>query len=224
MYSGLAESFWDWYHTNSLGEGVPRHEVQGACSSVLDKSKHQSILEIGCGDGMNLQHLSAEFSELYGCDISGVALNRANSRLGKVATLRKCGLASIPFIEEYFDLVLLSKTLGTIADAHYFDIFMANARSRIRQGGFLVVIDFLSVRQSARSFNTLNLGGTAVEVVNPSWSVIPFLHYTKTNMMIIFKGMEVINFGTFPLTSCNGHLNRGFVAVFRKTGGGLLCS
>ncbi len=67
------------------------------------------ILDAGCGDGIHAIVLSplVEQNKLraYGIDASIVALNAAQSRAGKNWQFAEADLVSLPFPDEYFDVV-----------------------------------------------------------------------------------------------------------------------
>ncbi len=80
------------------------------CSSV----PHQTVLEIGSGDGAVLEGMS-EFgfgSELYSLEISGSAAQRIQER--KIESLLECSMYdgyNVPYEDGRFDLAVMSHVL-----------------------------------------------------------------------------------------------------------------
>lgn len=67
------------------------------------KHKYEKILEVGCGNGRNLQLLSDEGVKLYGIDISNEGIKKASNRYIGLFT---CGSAKkLPFGDNSFDIV-----------------------------------------------------------------------------------------------------------------------
>lgn len=67
------------------------------------------ILDLGCGSGNNLWYLAQEGFSAYGIDGSETAISRAKQRLhsqGLEAHLQVVDFISIPYPDEYFDVVI----------------------------------------------------------------------------------------------------------------------
>lgn len=71
--------------------------------------KYKKVLEIGCGNGRNLQLLFDKSTELYGIDISNDGIKKASSRYIGLFT---CGSAKqLPYDDNIFDIVFSVHTL-----------------------------------------------------------------------------------------------------------------
>lgn len=66
------------------------------------------VLEVGCGDGSNLEVLARAGLEWYGCDLSALAVARAAARTpdGPRAALAVADVELLPFADGAFDAVL----------------------------------------------------------------------------------------------------------------------
>jgi 2-polyprenyl-3-methyl-5-hydroxy-6-metoxy-1,4-benzoquinol methylase len=77
----------------------------------------ESILEIGCGEGHQTEHLARLCEHMYGLDVSKTAIERARRRCPD-AELAPCDLASQPFKGpgERFDVVAACEVLYYMED------------------------------------------------------------------------------------------------------------
>ena len=77
--------------------------------STLKKRKARRILDLGCGAGRHLILLAKEGFDVYGVDISEVALKIARNKLeslGLKAELKRCSMEEIKYPSEFFDAVV----------------------------------------------------------------------------------------------------------------------
>jgi len=74
------------------------------------KNKHaKHILDLGCGAGRHVVYLAKQGFETYGIDISETGLKQAKNRLKRKklnATLIKCDMKTLPYINHCFDAVI----------------------------------------------------------------------------------------------------------------------
>lgn len=76
---------------------------------ILEKRRAKRILDLGCGAGRHLILLAREGFEVYGVDISKIALKISENRLkslGLKAELKKCSMENIDYPSEFFDAVI----------------------------------------------------------------------------------------------------------------------
>lgn len=92
---------------------------------LLSKKEPEKILDIGCGTGETLSFLRKVFpeAELYGIDLSPVAVKYAKSR-GHQKIFRASAL-KLPFKKNFFDTILILDVLEHIKN-HQKVIFEAN--------------------------------------------------------------------------------------------------
>jgi pseudaminic acid biosynthesis-associated methylase len=95
--------------------GVTRTEINRRCLESVPRDAR--ILEVGCNMGNQLMLLEQMgFTNLYGVEIQGYALDRAKQRLPH-AVLTEASAFSLPFDDRLFDLVFTSGVLIHIAPA-----------------------------------------------------------------------------------------------------------
>ncbi len=108
-------------------------------------SPGQSVLEVACGTGRNLQAIGKTYpkARLYGFDISEQMLISARKKLGERAALAQgdaCGFdPNAMFGEDQFDHIVLSYSLSMIPD---WQGALAEALRHLAPGGQIHVVDF----------------------------------------------------------------------------------
>ncbi len=105
--------------------------------AVLEPQGPARLLDVGCGTGWYLQHLSPWCAEAVGVDLSQGMLAQARRRLPE-AELVQADARDLPFGEGRFDLVLSTRVLSHIAGP---EAALAEARRVLRPGGLVVVSD-----------------------------------------------------------------------------------
>lgn len=75
-----------------------------------------SVVDIGCGDGFLLEKLAATAGDMYGVDISNVALLKARDRLGDKSRYIQAFMEHLPLGNDSFDTVVTTHTLEHILD------------------------------------------------------------------------------------------------------------
>lgn len=106
-------------------------EIRNNVAEILKGATNPKILDIGCGTGFILRACSKFSNNLYGVDISLEMLKKARD-IG--ATLVKSSAASLPFPDNFFDLVTIHSTLH-----HFQEIepVLKEARRVLAPGGYL---------------------------------------------------------------------------------------
>lgn len=95
MYQ-LEESFW-WY--------VAMRRITDAILESQLRSDRLTILDAGCGTGINLAHFASRGShKVFGLDLSAAAIKFVRAR--GFRTMSQASIAEIPFAAGSFDLVL----------------------------------------------------------------------------------------------------------------------
>jgi SAM-dependent methyltransferase len=113
------------------GARPPEHIVK----FVKSLGEAERALDVGCGDG----RLSAELAalKLFAADVSRVALDRAQPRLGPDTQLVELEPdAPLPLEDSQFDLVLCAETLEHVRDVQF---LLSELRRVLRPGGTLAV-------------------------------------------------------------------------------------
>jgi cyclopropane fatty-acyl-phospholipid synthase-like methyltransferase len=78
-------------------------------SRVLKERKAKTVLDLGCGAGRNLIFFVREGFDVYGLDISKVALRKAKETLsqeGFSTELKNADMTALPYISEFFDAIV----------------------------------------------------------------------------------------------------------------------
>lgn len=120
-----------WELVPEIGNRPPPHIV----AFVHSLGDAERGLDVGCGDG----RLTAELSALKLCaiDVSPVALDRAQRRLGSEADLVEVDPDEpLPLEDSRFDLVLCAETLEHVRDVQ---LLLSEIRRVLRPGGTLGV-------------------------------------------------------------------------------------
>ncbi|MEZ4514258.1 MAG: methyltransferase domain-containing protein [Chloroflexota bacterium] len=100
-----------------------------------------SILDVGCGTGVQLDRYQPYGCALYGIDTSPSMLAVAQERLGKVADLRLESATAMPFNDRMFDLITSTLLLHEMAPKVR-DETMAEMQRVLKPNGRLLLIDF----------------------------------------------------------------------------------
>lgn len=106
------DPIWEDKYSSGHMERYPWDSVVSFVLKNLPKDKPRSaihVLEVGCGTGSNLWFAAREGLSVAGVDGSESAINAAKLRFkeeGLLADLRVADFTSLPFEDEYFDLVI----------------------------------------------------------------------------------------------------------------------
>lgn len=98
------------------------------------------VLEVGVGTGMNFEHYHG-VDALYGVEPDPHMLKRAEKRARHLpfpVQLDQAGAEELPYPDSYFDTVVLTWVLCTIADP---DAALGEARRVLKPGGRLVYVE-----------------------------------------------------------------------------------
>jgi ubiquinone/menaquinone biosynthesis C-methylase UbiE len=101
---------------------------------LLAAEAPMTVLDIGCGTGMNSARLVSAGHSVFGVDISSVAIEQYRSRgfEGMVCDVS----AQLPFEDERFDAVLASEVVEHLADT---ETFLSGVFRLLKPGGELVL-------------------------------------------------------------------------------------
>lgn len=108
----------------------PAHLV----SFVRGLGRPAAALDLGCGDGRLGAELRA--GELVAADVSGVALERARTRIPAARAVQLEPDEPLPLDDGAFDLVLCAETLEHVRDVQ---LMLSEVRRVLRPGGRLAV-------------------------------------------------------------------------------------
>lgn len=134
-----------WGKDAAYYDAARAHVLQSAASGgeygwVREQLPHRGrVLEIGCGEGTNMEVLSAEGLEWFGCDLSLLAVSRAREKRPG-ATRPAVAVADaerLPFVPGSFQAVLLVSVVEHLPRP---EAVLDAAIERLAPGGRLVVL------------------------------------------------------------------------------------
>ncbi|AKD05127.1 class I SAM-dependent methyltransferase [Pontibacter korlensis] len=105
--------------------------------------KGMKLLDAGCGAGRNIQYLMQAGVKVYGADVSETAVNKVKALAAEVApTLSPknfvvSDLATLPFADHQFDVVLCSAVLHFAQDDSHFRSMVRELWRVLLPGGML---------------------------------------------------------------------------------------
>lgn len=102
--------------------------------SRVPRDKKMSILDVGCGTGVNLEYMAKLGNRIVGLDISEIAMRKCKNRgLSGIV----CDIAEgLPFDNASFDMVFASEVLEHLNDTNF---FLSEAYRVLRSGGTLLL-------------------------------------------------------------------------------------
>lgn len=92
-------------------------------------------LDIGCGSGVLSACLKNRYLQVYGVDISEIAVNLAKEKQVQ-AIQRNLNYQTLPFEDQYFDAITVLSTLQYFYDIHF---VLSEIRRVIKPGGILIM-------------------------------------------------------------------------------------
>lgn len=105
-------------------------------SFIKDNGIGGSFLDVGCAFGLLLGEVYPLFDELYGCDISKFAIEKARQKNPK-AHLKIVDIQKkLPYDDESFDFITALDVLEHTAD---FEKIFKNIAEKLKMGGYLIV-------------------------------------------------------------------------------------
>jgi SAM-dependent methyltransferase len=122
-----------------LGRLIPQHDLE-----------IPAVLEIGCGDGRNLESFATDHCNLFGTDPSSDAVRAGRVRNPELNLAVGCS-DELDFEDESFDVVLFGFCLYLVDRSLLFRS-VAEADRVLKSGGQLIIIDFDPDAPTKRSY------------------------------------------------------------------------
>lgn len=107
------------------------------------KMKGLKILDLGCGDGVDLVHFQKLGANCFGIDASEEIIAMAQKKVPK-AILKAASFQNIPFSESYFDWIYSKYAIQTVDDV---DIVFQEAHRVLKPKGNLLYVVVHPLRQ-----------------------------------------------------------------------------
>ena len=101
--------------------------------NIVDTVKVKKILlDIGCGAGLNASYLKEKGYEIYGIDVSQIAIDKFNKKgfKGKIMDISQ----TLEFEENFFDVIFASEVIEHIS---YTEGFLKETKRILKPGGIL---------------------------------------------------------------------------------------
>lgn len=144
-----------WFRRNSASLSSRDWSLDPVCVKLktLVGSTESKILEIGCGDGSRLAHLTTMLPcEVYGIDPSEEAVAKAKEKGIKAI---KSTADILPFDDGIFDVVIFGFCLYLCDDIDLFRIAQEADRVMKDGEGWLLILDFESRAPTYRLYHHL---------------------------------------------------------------------
>jgi len=139
-----------WYPSESIVKFSARYlKRRLGINKWQTKRKVTRILDAGCGLGRHVMFFQEQDYETYGLDISNEAVEIGNEWIkskGLKPTLKVGDITTIPFENDYFDIVISHETLDHILFSHAKKVI--NEIKRVCSTGGYVYISLRSTKDS----------------------------------------------------------------------------
>lgn len=145
--------------TEVPGNHVSREAIDMVCTRYAFAGQYcegKSVLEIACGPGPGLGHLSARARKLVGGDFTEGLLRHARDHYGSRVPLVRFDAHALPFRSGAFDVIVIFEAIYFMADA---DRVLESCHAALAPGGLVILAtanpgrpDFNPSPQSTRYF------------------------------------------------------------------------
>tara|TARA_B100001123_G_C15291794_1_gene1017721 strand:+ start:1531 stop:2274 length:744 start_codon:yes stop_codon:yes gene_type:complete len=144
---------------------------------IVDTVKEKKILlDIGCGTGLNANYLKEKGYEIYGIDVSQIAIDKFNEKgfKGKIMDISQ----TLDFKENFFDVVFASEVIEHIS---YTEGFLKEIKRILKPKGILYIS---TPNSSFWPYRILSLLGFTLSQVQHKGHV---RFFNKKSLLKIFK-------------------------------------
>lgn len=146
---------------------------------ILEKSKEEYIVDLGCGSGGDSLYLSERGYKVVACDYSEEALKTINKFLPEVETLQIDISKILPFENESVEIIIADLSL------HYFDdettkSIIKEIRRVLKRDGYLI--------GRVNSINDLNYGAGSGKEIEKNF------YLTEEGYKRFFSGEDIQNY------------------------------
>jgi ubiquinone/menaquinone biosynthesis C-methylase UbiE len=126
------DRLWRRYLSTTIGHTIARLPLTGG----------ERVLDVGCGTGVLLRALADRYpeAELHGVDLTPQMLERAATRLGGRAVLRRGSAGVLAYDDASFDVVVSTNVVHAIPPPH--EPVLRDWLRTLRPGGRVVITDW----------------------------------------------------------------------------------
>ncbi len=100
-----------------------------------------SVLDVGCGTGMQLARYQKEGCQIWGIDMSPAMMDVARQKLGDTAELHLGDATNMPFDDDSFDLITSTLVIHEM-DPPIRDGVLQEMKRVMKENGRILLIDF----------------------------------------------------------------------------------
>jgi SAM-dependent methyltransferase len=142
----------------------PSIKFETATSFIKKEGISGRFLEVGCAFGFLLSEMAPFFDELYGCDISPFAIDKAKER-NPTVDLRVVDIEeSLPYPDTFFDCIA---AMDVLEHTESFEDNLSKLVSKLKRGGYLIVSSPLDA-WPRRLFSVLDRDDTHISIPKES--------------------------------------------------------
>src|SRR3989338_7890525 len=131
-YLASNKKYYDRQYSEGYDTQVPENHIVRIYKRILRGRVNRKLLDFGCGTGANARYFKANGFEVYGVDISKIAIKKCNDKNFKVI---KPG-GSIHF-KTNFDVIIANQSLYYL-DNSDFKRCISELYNRLNEGGYIV--------------------------------------------------------------------------------------
>lgn len=204
--------FWDEFHSKHHSP-VPSIEDLGVLHYLSSTDK---ILEIGFGGGQNLLALNARgFRSLHGVEISAHAAHQLKTKCVEI-DIKMIDGRSLPYCDDYFDAIIISAVLSTIGNFDVRDRMLMDIERVTGPRGVIILCDYIFDVKKRTDYNSNLAAYNFIGKFKPTWSEIPFVHYTTDGIIDLFRPFNVLLKTNIFLPTLRNEEEAGILLVLSK--------
>lgn len=150
------------YSHRSIDAAAPEVHFAAQVLGIRDGSR---LLDLCCGTGRHIHHLSKFRASLYGLDYSAELLRKAQELVGDRASLVRGDMRTIPFVDSFDVIVNFFTSFGYFLDMDENLAVLHGIKSALKPGGrlFMDHINMQAVRTTLQPHSQRAVGHYAID-------------------------------------------------------------